>query len=82
MFIHPFNKYLLGTRVLKAEGSILNLKETVTAQFLKKKKKKKNYVFVFIYLTEPGLSCGMQDLEFWYVNCQLWHMGSSSLTRG
>ena len=50
MFIHPFNKYLLGTRVLKAEGSILNLKETVTAQFLKKK----NYVFVFIYLTEPG----------------------------
>ena len=37
MFIHPLNKYLLSTQVLKAEGSILNLKETVTAQFLFKK---------------------------------------------
>ena len=51
MFIHPFNKYLLGTRVLKAEGSILNLKETVTAQFLKKKKKKKK-LCICIYLLD------------------------------
>ena len=28
----------------------------------------------FFYLTVPGLCCGMQDL-------QLWHVGSSSLTR-
>lgn len=58
MFIYPLNKYLLSTQVLKAEGSILNLKETVTAQF----PFKKNYVFVFIYLAEPGLSYSVQDL--------------------
>ena len=32
------------------------------------------YLCVFIYLAALGLSCGMEDL-------QLWHVGSSSLTR-
>ena len=38
---------------------------------------------LFIYLAEPGLGCGTQDL--WYslqrVNLWLWLMGSSSMTR-
>ena len=32
-------------------------------------------IFLFIYLAELDLSCSMQDLP-------LWHVGSSSLTRG
>ena len=63
MFIHPLDKYLLSTQVLKAEGSILNLKRQLLLNFFLK-----NYVFVFIYLAEPGLSCSMRDLELRYGN--------------
>ena len=41
-------------------------------------------LFLFIYLAAPGLSCAIRDLQslLWHANSQLWHVGSSSLTRG
>ena len=38
-------------------------------------------IYYFIYLALLGLSCSMGDLQLWYVNSQLQHVGSSSLIR-
>ena len=36
-----------------------------------------NILFLFIYLAAPGLSCGMQDLQY-----SLWHTGSLAAAHG
>ena len=38
-------------------------------------------LFSFIYLAALGLPCGTRNFQLWHANPQLWHVGSSSLTR-
>ena len=38
-------------------------------------------IYSFICLPALGLSCSTQDLQWWHMNSQLWHVRPSSLTR-
>ena len=53
-------------------------------------RKQNIYIFLIIYLAVPSLRCGTQDLQsslwhersfFFFSSFQLWHVGSSSLSR-
>ena len=52
---------------------------TFTSQSTQTSFKKKK----IMYLSVPGLSCSARDSRssLWHANSQLWHVGSSSLTR-